>query len=225
MDDTQASGDRPLSPEAMLALAGDQGKAVTSRLAGFVPWIVLSWALAWLFGFGALWLVDGLAPDFSLSLPVGVTIFVVLLAAAVAISMILGFRSSRGLRGNSGEAFAGIVYGCTWTVGSFAIVGFAQGLFANGMDPDLANIFYPAAFVQFAGLMYILGAALWKAVPMLICGLWTLVVGVAAPFFGYPTHYLFLALAGGGGFLALAVAAFVYLRRVSGRVERAVRRG
>lgn len=218
--------DEALPPEAMLALLENQRRSVEGQIAGFVPVIVLAWGITWLFGFGALWLIDGLRPAFALPLPLAVAVFVTLLVGSIALSAILGIRSGRGLRGNPGDAFQGAVYGVTWMIGSVAIYVFAAGLAANGMDRDLANIYFPVAFVLFTGIMYLLSAALWQAVPMLILGIWTIVVGLAAPFFGYPTHYLVLAVAGGIGFLVLAVASFVHLARLRrAPITRAPQRG
>lgn len=217
--DEQPSGaddidDTPLTPEAMLTLLEDQRRSVEGQIASFVPAIVLAWGITWLLGFGALWLIDGVRPAFALPLPMAVAIFVVLLAASIALSAVLAIRSGRGMRGNPDDAFQGAVYGMTWWVGSIAIFVFAQGLFANGMDRELANIFFPVAFVLFSGIMYILSAAMWRAVPMLLLGVWTVVVCLVAPFFGYPTHYLVLALGGGIGFLVLAIASFIHLSRL-----------
>lgn len=217
---TNVGEDAPLSPEQMLALVGDQRRSFEGQVASFVPAILVVWGLAWLFGFSALWLIDGARPGFALPLPAAIAIFCVLLAIAIATSAVLGIRSSRGIRGSAAEAFQGIVYGVTWAIGAIAIVGFAQGLVANGMDRELANIFYPVAFVLFTGLMFIISAAIWHAVPMLILGVWVIVVGVAAPFFGYPTHYLVMALAGGLALLALAVASYVHLARLRRAVSR-----
>ena len=212
--------DAALSPEQMLALLTDQRRSVEGQMGGFVPALVTAWGIAWLFGFGALWLIDGLKPAFSLPLPIAVTIFVVLLAAGIAISVVLSIRSGRGSRGTSNQTFAGIVYGITWSLGSLAIFGFAQGLAANGMSRDLANIFYPVAFVLFAGIMYVIAGAIWRTVPMVVLGVWTVLVGVAAPFFGYPNHYLVLAIGGGAAYLVLGVLSFVQLSRVRQRVTR-----
>lgn len=206
--------DEVLSPAEMLALASNQQRSMEGQVASFVPALVTMWGVVWLVGFGALWLIDGLRPSFALPLPAAVTVFVVLLVVAIVVSAVLGSRSGRGIRGNTASAFSGIVYGSTWTVGSLAIFVFAQGLAVNGMSSELANIFYPIAFVLFAGIMYIVGAAIWQAVPMLILGVWTVVVAVTAPFFGYPTHYLVLAIGGGVGFLILGVVSFVHLRRL-----------
>ncbi|MDW4571311.1 hypothetical protein R8Z57_00795 [Microbacterium sp. M3] len=216
--------DAPLDPAAMLALVDDQRRSVERQMAGFVPYIVTAWGVAWLVGFGALWLIEGLAPAFSLPASIAFSIFGVCIVGAIVVSAVFGARSGRGLRGNPGEAFTGIVYGCAWWIGSIAIVGLGQGLHANGMSADLAEIYYPVAFVSFAGIMYVLAAAIWRAVPMLVVGVWTVVVAVAAPFFGVPTQYLVLALGGGLGFLALGVASFVHLARLRGRVRRAAHR-
>lgn len=206
--------DEVLSPEEMLALASNQQRSMEGQVASFVPALVTMWGVVWLVGFGALWLIDAFRPAFALPVPVAVTVFVVLLAVAIVVSAFLGIRSGRGIRGSAASAFSGAVYGSTWTIGSLAIVLFAQGLFANGMDPSLANIFYPVAFVLFAGIMYIVGSAIWQAVPMLVLGSWTVIVAVVAPFFGYPTHYLVLALGGGIGFLILGAASFAHLSRL-----------
>lgn len=206
--------DEVLSPEEMLALASNQQRSMEGQVASFVPALVTIWGLVWLLGFGALWLIDGLKPKFALPLPVAVSVFVGLLVIAIVASAVLGIRSGRGIRGNTASAFSGAVYGSAWMVGSLAIFAFAQGLAANGMSRELANIFYPVAFVLFAGIMYIVGAAIWQALPMLILGVWTVIVAAAAPFFGYPTHYLVLAIGGGLGFVVLGLVSFVHLARL-----------
>lgn len=220
-----STGDDPLPPEDMLALLNHQRRSIEGQMAAFVPVILLAWGIAWFVGFGALWLIDGARPVFSLPAPAAVATFVVLLAGAIAVSAVLGIRSGRGVRASRAETFQGVVYGLSWTIGSLAIFGFAQGLFFNGMDAALANIFFPVAFVLFAGVMYVLSAAMWHAVPMLILGIWIIVVGVAAPFFGYPAHYLVLSLGGGLAFLALGVVSFVRLGRLRRAADPGRRQG
>lgn len=206
--------DAPLSPEGMLALASNQQRSVAGQMAGFVPHILLVWGIAWLGGFLALWLIDGLKPAFVLPLAVAVPIFIALIALGVVLSAVLGIRSGRGFRGNSADSFQGIVYGSTWFAGAIVIQVFAQGLFFNGMDAELANIYYPVAFVLFTGIMYLVSAAMWHAVPMLFLGGWTILVGLAAPFFGYPSHYLVLAIAGSLGLFVLAIASYRHIARL-----------
>jgi len=73
----------------------------------------------------------------------------------------------------------------------------------------------------------VVSGAMWRAVPALILGIWTVIIGLIAPFLGYPTHYLFLAIAGGLGLIVLAIAAFIHLARLRRTVATAgeVRRG
>lgn len=214
-------GDAPLSPQEMLELLENQRRSVEGQVAGFVPWILLVWGVAWFVGFIALWLVDGLQPAFSLPVPIAATVFAVLIGIGVIASAVLGARSGRGMRGNTADAFQGIVYGFAWMIGGVSVFAFGQGLFYNGMDSALAAIYYPVAYVLLAGLMYVVSGAMWRAVPSLILGIWTIIVGIIAPFFGYPSHYLFLAIAGGLGLIVLAVISFAHIARLRLAVARA----
>lgn len=211
--------DRDLSPQAMLDLVADQQRSVAGHMGAFVPSILLAWAVAWFGGFGALWLVDGPGGAFALPLDVAAVIFVVLLVGAGAVSVVAGIRSSRGVRTGRDSAFVGVVYGQAWWIGCLAIFGIGRALVFNGMSEDLLSVFYPSAYVFFAGMMYVVGAALWRAVPMLVLGIWTVLVSVAAPFAGSPTRYLVFALAGGAGFLVCAIWTWNWARRARRRTR------
>lgn len=215
----EAADDTALAPEQMLALVKDQQRSVEGQMAGFVPHILLVWGIAWLGGFFTLWLIDGAKPGFSIPLAVAVPIFVVFILIGIVTSAVLGARSGRGFRGNSSDTFGGIVYGFTWFAGALAIQFFAQGLLFNGAPADLMNIYYPVAYVLFTGIMYLASAAMWRAVPMLYLGGWTILVGLVAPFFGYPNHYLFLATVGSVGLFLMAIISYAHLARL----RRAVR--
>ncbi len=207
------------APSELLALVRDQQRSIEGQMGRFVPLILLSWGVAWLLGFGALWLVDGPGEAFALPLEVAAVIFAGALVAAGAVSVILGIRSSRGVRSGKDAAFVGIVYGQAWWIGSLAIFAIGRALVFNGMPEQLLGIFFPSAYAFFAGLMYVVGAALWRAVPMLVLGLWAIVVSVAAPFAGAPTHFLIFALAGGFGFLVGAAWTGWWSRRARRRVR------
>jgi hypothetical protein len=206
--------DAPLDPAAMYALMQNQQRSIETQMGAFVPYITLAWGLTWLVGFGALWLIDGLQPAFSLPLAVAVPIFIGTILISGGFSAWLGIRSGRGMRGNTASAFTGTVYGITWSIGAFALGVLGSGLQSQGMTAEVANFYYPSAYVLFAGIMYIIAAAIWHAIPSLIGGCWLVVIAVAAPFFGYPGHYLFLALAGGFAFIALSIYGAVEQRRM-----------
>lgn len=194
-----------LEAAQMLALLRTQQDQIERQMAAYVPAILAAWGVAWLVGFLALWLIDGAAPGFSVPLPVAVAIFVVLMLAALGVSAVLGIRSSRGIRSTPQAAFTGTVYGLTWPLGFLAISVFGAALTVNGMPRDLANIYYPIASTLFVGIMYVIAGAMWHTRAVVLMGVWIVVVALVAPFLGYPTHYLVLALAGGGVFLAAAI--------------------
>jgi len=189
------------TPREMLALVADQQRSVAGQMGAFVPVILFAWAIAWFGGFGALWL----SATGALAIEAAAIVFIVLLVGAGAASVVAGIRSGRGVRTGKDAAFVGTVYGQAWWIGTLAIFGIGRALVANGMAEGLLAVFYPSGYVFFAGLMYVLGATLWRAVPMLVLGLWAILVSVVAPFIGAPTHFLVFALAGGAGFLVGAV--------------------
>lgn len=216
--DTQSA--EPLSPAEMLALASDQQRSVEGQMGGFVPYILVAWGIAWLGGFGALWLMEGGFGDEPL-LPaaVAVPLFAALLVGAAIVSGVLGMRSGRGLRGSRANAFTGIVYGQLWWVGSLAVWLFGQAMVVNGMDAVLLGVFYPTAYIFFAGVMYVAAAVIWKAIPMLVLGAWSILLSAVAPFVGHPTHYLIYALGGGGAFLIACLISALWTTRARRRVR------
>ena len=202
---TSSHGDDvPLSPQQMLALAEGQQRQVAARTAAFVPWILAAWGIAWLVGFIVLWADAGQHPDDPMpALPAGLT-FAALLIAAGILSTVFGARSGRGLRGTKQSAFVGIVYGNTWWLGSIAIWVIGQGLIQGGMPEDVLVTFYPSAFIFFAGLMYLMAGLIWHAVPMLVLGIWSVILAAVGALLQHPTAFLVYGIAGGGAFLVVA---------------------
>ncbi|WP_127475917.1 hypothetical protein [Microbacterium sulfonylureivorans] len=214
MNTDPSRGDEEAGDAAeMLALLEEQQDRLGRRMGAFVPWILLSWGIAWLVGFGLLWLIDGATPAVAVPLPVAVAVFVALMVAAIIVSAVLGARSRRGIRSTPEAGFTGAVFGMTWIVGFVALLVFGTALLVNGMPVELANIFYPTGSVLFVGIMYILAGGIWQARPTLWIGGWIVAVALAAPYFGYPTHYLVFALAGGGVFLVGALVVWLWVRR------------
>jgi hypothetical protein len=200
-------------PATMYALIEDQQRDIAARQAAIVPPMTLTWGLAWLTGFLALWLVDGLSPAFALPVPIAIGLFVAANAAGVAISAILGVRSNRGYRPSRKDTFTGIVYGNTWPVGIVAILLMGWGLSIQGMSGEIAGHFYPASVVVFAGIMYITAGAVWQATPCVVVGAVIVAAGVASTFIPAPGHLLFLAIAAGGAFLVLAAVSLRWTRK------------
>ena len=220
MTDNQAgkplNDEAPLDPAAMLALVQREQGEIARRLARQIPWILLTWGIVWLVGYGMLWLIDGAKPAFSVPLPVSVITFVVLMVAAIVVSAVIGSRAGRGIRSTRDAAFTGVVYGVTGSAGFFAIYAFAAGMQFNGMDPNLQSIFFPTGMGIVIGIMYLIAGAIWRTVTTVVMGGLLLLIAVVAPFFGYPNHYLFFALAGGGDFLGGPLSVCLFVRRTDG---------
>ena len=201
--DENTTTDAPLDPAGMLALVRQQQRDIGLQLGGAVPYILLAWGVSWTLGFLSLWSVDGLPT--GLPLGAAVPVFVVLFVAAGGVSAFLGIRSGRGIRSSPDSAFTGTVYGVTWSIGFLGLTAIGIALIQWGLG-DLANLYFASVYVFFCGIMYIIAAAIWHAIPALVAGCWLVLVAATAPFFGYPGNYLVLAIAGGGAFLVMAVA-------------------
>jgi hypothetical protein len=200
----------PLDPAAMLALSTGQQQRVSSQFARPVVTMLAAWGAAWLVGFLALWLA--LEPEAPVSLPIAVAapVFGILIVGAIVLSIVLGSRMSRGIRGSS--VFSGAVYGWSWSIASFAVFLIGQALVNAGMPPQLSMLYYPTTYGLVAGMLYLAGAALWNDRTQLFLGLWIIIVSVASSFAGTPANLLFMAVLGGGGFIVGATTVLVRTR-------------
>ncbi|MGY6499221.1 MAG: hypothetical protein ACXIUP_13460 [Microcella sp.] len=204
--------DKLTDPAAALALVQRQQAALERDQLGGIPVILLVWGVAWLVGFGALW--SGYAggnPWFQVPLTVAGIVFAVFLVAAMGISAWIGMRLNRGVRGPSN--FSGAVYGIAWPIVGFGAWLMGVALARNGMDSELQSLFFPAIFALVAGVMYVMGAAIWRSLDQLVLGLIILVAGTVAPFFGAPTNNLVMAVLGGGAFLIAGLVMHINLQR------------
>ncbi|WEO76527.1 hypothetical protein BJQ94_14290 [Cryobacterium sp. SO2] len=213
MDTDTTDTDQPLDdPRAMLALLESQQRQVQNAQQSPVIWMYLIWGITWLVGFLALWSgdTDG-NPWFTIPDYLATPVFIVMLVASIVASAVLGIRINRGVRGIS--TFSGAVYGLSWSVCSaaFALVG--TGLIGQGLSPELANLYFPAAYALMCGTIYLGGAALWRDVSQLVLGLVLLAVGAVSTFAGSPGNDLVLALGVGVAFLIAAGSLAVRRRR------------
>ncbi len=204
--------DAPPSADEALALIREQQRSVERKQLGGIPWILGIWAIAWGAGFFALWSgYDGGNPWFSIPLGVAGTIFGALIVGAIVVSAVVGARVGRGIQGAS--AFSGAVYGISWMVGSGVVFAIGIALTRAGADSAVMSLYYPAGYSLVAGLIYLMGAALWRSVDQLVLGIIIAVVGAIAPFFGAPTNNLVMAVLGGGAFLVAALVMQLSLSR------------
>ncbi|MFZ4893937.1 hypothetical protein ACL9RL_05765 [Plantibacter sp. Mn2098] len=209
--DTPPEDDAPVDIAAMLALSTQQVRRVEDIFARPTISLVLIWGVAWFVGFLVLWSASDQNPWFQTpEAPAGI-VFGSLMVGGIISSIVIGSGMSRGIQG--AQRVQGTLYGVSWAVGCTA-PGFLGGaLLANGMPAESAALFFPAAYALVVGLLYLAGGAIWRDRIMYSLGVWTILVGVIAPYFGTPGNTLVMAFAGGGGFLVYGAILLVLRRR------------
>ncbi|MFS4504963.1 hypothetical protein ACMA46_01885 [Clavibacter sp. Sh2141] len=203
-DEVDDDGPAP-DPRAMHALMEDQRRVAVDAQTSFVWIMEISWGVAWILGYTALWLIDG-SDAVRLPLPVAVGIFAGLILAASIVSLVLGVRGSTGLATTGEARWQGRVYGISWSVAMTSVYVLGMGLSFNGAPSEMLSIFYPSGFSFVAGLMLLSTAALFHSRSSLLLGSILVVAALAAPFAGYPGNYLVMAVVGGGAYLVTGVA-------------------
>ena len=197
---TNAAGtnsEEPPSAADALAII-EEGRSRTA--AGLTPNLVLMygvWGVAWMVGFGVSYVLSADLLDIPPALVI--TLIAATFVSAVVISIVVGVRSGRGLRGPSETT--GTMYGISWMI---ALTGLGLLLGGIQLPDDVAGLVYPASFVLLVGVMYLFGGTLWNDRLQYGLGIWLIVVAAMSTFLGNPNNYLVLAVGGAGGLLAIA---------------------
>ncbi|KZE91482.1 hypothetical protein [Microbacterium sp. TNHR37B] len=199
--------DTSLDPAQMFEVMQSTRRRTHSRLTRMYSTLLFVWAAAWLFGFGALMLGDGIGGAPVLPAPVAWTVFGSLIAAAIVWSIVAGLRSAAsGISGRS--QLQGALYGYSWMIAMIGGWLLLMGLQKSGLSPETTNLLYPALFVLLVGVLYLAGGALWRSPAQYVLGIALIAVVVVATFVGSPWHYLIYATAGP---LAMSVVAVMLL--------------
>ena len=195
--------DEPLSPEASLALIVEEQEAARRRLDVDPAIFLIPWGLAWLVGYGLLFLRYGPNERVLVSMPEWlplVTLYALLVAAGV-FSGVIGYRASHGVAGESAER--GVMYGWSWAV---AFAGF--GVISSRFEPHLAEAQFGLLMgslpVFITAILYMSGGAVWRDHHQFGFGIWLRVINAAGVWAGPGWHSLAVSVLGGGGMLASA---------------------
>ncbi|MEV0196246.1 hypothetical protein [Nonomuraea sp. NPDC050691] len=198
----------PPTPEETLRLIEQQRAATVRQLKGEPLLLYTPWGVAWLVGFGAIFLhfgLDGrgLAPISQMQ-AVGVLQGAQVLAGAFA-----GFgiaRQSRQVRGDTSAR--GAMIGYSWVAGMALMVIICVRL-SVGLPEEEVQILWTGSSLLVVGLMYMMTAAVWLEWPMFFLGAWTVAVNATGVMLGAGRQALLIAVLVGGGF----IAASLWLRR------------
>ncbi len=193
---------------AMLALAQRTGGRTARALEPDVRLVLSAWGLAWLIGFLLFYLAGTTA---RVSTGQAAAALFVLLVVALAITMVTTVRRTAGLRGVSQRM--GAQYGWAWLLGFTTLFAVMAGAARTGLPEDTALLLWPVLSGLVVGLLYLMiGTALGDRLHYGL-GAWILIASGAGAVAGYPSVYLVMALAGGGGFLIGALVEHVRLSR------------
>jgi hypothetical protein len=191
-----------MDPQEAAALMAATRRQARSALAIRLPLVYLPWGAAWLIGLGAMWLSVRDQRPYQGPSGAAVAVLVILLLAAVGVTMIVVTRATRGVSGPS--AVQGRIYGLSWPIGFAALFLIEGALGQHGASGAVLGIVSGAGPILVTGLIYVLAAAIWLDWSMFWLGAWLAVVAAAGAWAGPVGLLLIGALAGGGGFLAMA---------------------
>jgi hypothetical protein len=196
-----------LSPEETLALIEAQrGKAARSFYVD--PALILgAWGVAWLIGFGAIYLAANGWLGTVMPTWVAGVIAGVLFAAATLVSFGEQVRRGRGVQGPSRRIAA--MYGWSWLLAFVGLFALDLALEHQGLPSDLAPLLWTGSSLLAVGLLYLAGGMLWDDRLQYGLGVWVLVTGAGSVAAGVYGNFAVLSLAGGGGFLVAAAVARV----------------
>ncbi|GAB3859752.1 transporter [Dactylosporangium cerinum] len=205
----------PASPAESLALIRQERAAVAGTVAINPLAYYLPWGLAWLIGYGLLFLRYG--PDGRIFVPLPdwlplVTLFA-LMVLAMTSTMVVSARRGRGVQGRS--SWQGTAYGLAWFL-AFAGVGSTTGRFVKYLPEDEQGLLWACVSVGTVAVMYLAGSAIWLSRDMFVLGAWLTVINIAGVALGPGWHSLLISAGGGGGLIALALVLAMRERRRRG---------
>ncbi len=202
--------DEPLSPQASLALIDEQRQAALQDLDVDPAIFLVPWGVAWLVGYGLLFLRYGPDERVPLSMPGWLPILTLyaLLVAAAAVTGVAGFRASRGVAGESAER--GTMYGWSWFM-AFAGFGVLSSRFEPYLPEAQFGLLMGSLPVLITAILYMSGGAVWRDRHQFGFGVWLSVINAGGVLAGPGWHSLVVSLLGGGGMLASA--AYQHSRR------------
>ncbi len=211
-DDDAAEDVAPISPAESLRLIKEQQAATERSLNPDPRLIYWPWGLAWLIGFGLLYLRHGPGDQVLWNIPGWLplaSLFVLMIAAGL-VSGITGARAGSAVSGES--SIKGMMYGFAWFLG-FAGIAVTLSQIQDFLPDAQVGLIWAAMSVGLVAVLYLAGGAIWKSWDLFILGCWLAVINVVGVLAGPGWHSLVISLAGGGGLIAAGVIASIHIGR------------
>ncbi|MDR2293590.1 MAG: hypothetical protein LBE05_00055 [Microbacterium sp.] len=213
-----SSGNRAADAATVLQAIAEESSNARSALAPSARLLYFTWGAAWIVSFTALYL--SFVPPSGPPLPLvgGAIIAAVSLAAAIVISTVHSARRGTGARGPS--VIQGAIFGNIYPV-AFALVGLlGWRLASTGVPGESMLSYWVAAPCLVIGALSAAGAVMWNDRSQLVFGVWILIAGLGSLTIAAP-HNLLAGVAGGVGFVVLAIVEAAKPALTSGPITRA----
>jgi hypothetical protein len=169
------------------------------------------WGLAWLIGFGALFLRFGPDDRVFVDLPewLPLTLLLGLMVLAGIVTGVVGAHHSRLVSGPTSRQ--GLLYGLTWAI-AFSSMTTLFSQFADDLVDARQGLLWAGGMVALTGALHMAGGAMWNDRALFQLGAWTSVINVVGIIAGPGWHSLIVAIAGGGGMLVVGFVGWLRLR-------------
>ncbi|MFE0023841.1 hypothetical protein [Amycolatopsis sp. NPDC059021] len=197
----------PMSAEESLNLIARQKEQLRRELRFEPARLLLVWGVAWLVGWGLLYLAITRA---FVPVWLGIVVVAALFVAAIGYSAFYGIRRSRGIRGPS--RLSGALYGWSWGIGYLGLWVVNVQIGRLGLPDGAISLLWSGSSLLLTGVLYLAGGAIWQDKLQFGLGGWMILSAAASVLAGYPGNFGVLCLCGGGGFL-LAALVYVVLER------------
>jgi hypothetical protein len=191
----------PTSPAESLRLIAQERATAAKELAPDVRLLNWPWGIAWLVGFGLLFLRFG--PDGRVFVPMPdwlpLIVLFALLTAAGVITATVSVRSGRQVAGRS--SVQGLLYGLSWPIAFGTTFTIAVRFTDDLPAADEVVLLWAALATAITGVLYLAAGAMWSSRSMYVMGVWLLAINAAGVIIGPGWHSLFLAVLGGGALI------------------------
>ncbi|GIH20538.1 transporter [Rugosimonospora africana] len=208
MGDDEAA---PVSAAESLKLIEAQRDAAVRSLRPDPRFIYWPWGLAWLVGFGLLFLRHGPHEQIRVSMPdtLPLATLFALMIIALLVSGVAGARANRQISGDS--SVRGLRYGLSWLAG-FAGNAVVCAHFSKLLPAPEVGLLWAATSVGLVGVLYLTGSAVWQSRDLFVLGIWLTISNIVGVLAGPGWHSLVISVAGGGGLLVAGFAEWLRWR-------------
>ncbi|GAA5179436.1 hypothetical protein GCM10023322_09390 [Rugosimonospora acidiphila] len=202
----------PVSAAESLRLIETQRDAAVRSLSPDPRLIYWPWGLAWLVGFGLLFLRHGPHEQVRVNMPSGLPLAALfaLMIIAFLVSGVAGARANRQITGDS--SVRGLRYGLSW-LAAFAGNAVICVHFSDLLPASEVGLLWAATSVGLVGVLYLAGSAAWQSRDLMALGIWLSISNIAGVLAGPGWHSLVISVAGGGGLLVAGFVVWLHWRR------------